>query len=84
MAAILQQLMQDPEIAVLLKDPETQKKLMAFFMSGGTQYADDPVVQKVSEVLQSKVPGAAGAKAGGKGPGGKPPQAKPPTDDDLD
>jgi len=81
MNAILSQLMQDPEIANLLKDPEAQKKLMGFFMSGGAQYADDPLVKKVTEALQKKFP------QGAKPPGGA---AKPPSGgagkphDDLD
>jgi len=76
MAAIYEQLLKDPEIGVLLKDPETQKKLMGFFMSGGKQYADDPIVQKVTEVLARKVPTSA-APGPGTGP-------VPKGDDDLD
>jgi len=52
---------------------------MGFFMSGGTQYADDPIVQKVAEALQRKVP----QPGAGKPPGTKPASesTKPPTDD---
>jgi len=78
MAAIYQQLLQDPEIGPLLKDSETQKKLMGFFMSGGKQYADDPIVQKVTEVLARKVPSGGPGPAPGAGAG------VPKKDDDLD
>jgi len=78
MAAIYEQLLKDPEIGVLLKDPETQKKLMGFFMSGGKQYADDPIVQKVTEVLARKVP------SGGPGPVPGAGAGVPKADDDLD
>jgi len=54
-------------------------------MSGGTQYADDPIVKKVTEALQKKFPqgkppggaGAAKPASGGGGGAGKP-------HDDLD
>jgi len=41
---------------------------MGFFMSGGTQYADDPIVKKVTEALQRKFP-QAGNPPGGSGSG---------------
>jgi len=72
MAQLYEHLMKDPEIGNLLKDPQTQQKFMAFFMSGGTQHADDPIIQKITTILANKFPGAgAGAGAGPKEPGSK-------------
>jgi len=58
---------------------------MGFFMSGGTQYADDPIVKKVTEALQRKFPQAAGKPPGGGDaakPAGSGGASKP--HDDLD
>jgi len=57
---------------------------MGFFMSGGTQYADDPIVKKVTEALQRKFPQAAGKPPGGGAakPAGSGGESKP--HDDLD
>jgi len=68
MGAVFEQLFKDPEIGNQLKDPETQKKVMEYFMQG--KHAQDPVVQKVANSLMKKFPTAGGAGAGPGGPGG--------------
>jgi len=69
MGAVFEQLFKDPEIGNQLKDPETQKKVMEYFMQG--KHAQDPVVQKVANSLMKKFPTAgAGAGPGGPGAGG--------------
>eukprot|EP01123_Difflugia_compressa_P001833 TRINITY_DN1230_c0_g4_i3.p1 TRINITY_DN1230_c0_g4~~TRINITY_DN1230_c0_g4_i3.p1 ORF type:complete len:390 (-),score=116.59 TRINITY_DN1230_c0_g4_i3:190-1359(-) len=85
LSALLGQLTKDPEVAALLKNPDTLKKLNEFLMEGG-KHADDPAIKKIMEVLQRKVPGAGGAAGhGGHGGHSHPhPHPHPTGTDDLD
>jgi len=81
MNVILEQLLKDPELSGILKDPVAQQKLMAYFSSG--KNADDPVVKKVLESLSRKM-GNMGNMGQHADSGDDGSSHKPTDDDDLD